>query len=430
MKKLFYLAAAAAFALASCEPAPEGPTEVTFPDAPEKVEEYITANPAGNNGEEVLTFDIEAEGNWTIIPAEEYDWIVVAPESGKGTTTVSFEVAANETAKDRMAEYVVKESFVGSDKTSTKEYTTYNLYISQSKPESNLADGTYAFLKQLIDGKMLGDATPTVDNLYNFATEIPGIALVGVDGGKYEIQYIDFTGSTQLCDFPTEMVLPELLEMRINECMGLEGKEMPKVWDTPKLVFCNIAACGLTGEFPKGIAASKKLMTLYANNNHFYGVYPHEWASDNLQCLICCNINNHGTEVTEPFKTNDSAGMGYLVPAQMDVILNKYGDDGNHCNESRDLTQMKIGGAMDGNYIGFEAGWGQTRYETFDPYAIAGDIYVWSFHRLLVDEQPKSFFSNMGYYECYMPIPQQMMTWDQAAADEWTAYAKATYGNN
>ena len=439
MKKLFYLAAAAAFALASCQPAPEEqPTEVTFPDAPEKVEEFITASPVGHAGEEVLTFDIEAEGAWTITPAEDYEWITVTPESGTGTTTVSFEVAANETAKERIAEYVVKESFVGSDKTSTKDYTTYIISISQSKPESNLADGTYTFLKQFIDGKMLGDKTPTVDNWYNFTTQIEGIGLVAVDGGKYEIQIIDFTRSTDLCGFPTELVLPELESMNINECPGLEGKELPKVWNTPKLVYCNIAASGLTGVLPDGFASSTpKLQTVYFNGNNFYGALPHVWAAGAnggtgvLECFIgTTNKNNVSVDTELPLvHEGENPGLGYMVPATCDVKLNKWNNDDpsqGHANPSRDLTQMKLGGCTELNYVGFEAGWGQERYVKYGD-GLADDLNTWSDHRLLVDEW-QSYFSNLGYTDMAVTVPHVMLTWDQAAADAYTKEAKAKWG--
>ena len=435
MKKTLYtlLTAALSVALLSCgnNTQDEVEKEVTFPNT-ELVEEIIDASPEGNTGEAAITYDILAEGKWAVEALDEYDWIEVTPTSGEGNATLTIEAQPNSTSRERSAEFVVKETLVGSDNVTTKDVTTYSLFVNQAKPESNLGDGSYAFLRQLVDGKMLGSATPVVDNWYKFDKVIDGITLENIDG-KLEIVYINFRQNQHLIALPNEMNLPYLRELWLNEVPGLNGSKLPAVWDTPILEYCNIAASGFIGTFPTGIAASTKLMTLYANNNHFYGVYPHEWASDNLQCLICCNINNKNKDEEFPQVTEDNAGMGYLVPAQMDVILNKWADDNDHsqghANESRDYTQMKLGGVFDGNYQGFEVGWGQHRYELYDPEAVIGDKYIWSMHRLLIDEQPASFFSNMGYInDCMLPIPCIMCEWDQAAADEWTKQAAAKYG--
>ena len=99
---------------------------------------------------------------------------------------------------------------------------------------------------------------------------------------------------------------------------------------------------------------------------------------------------------------------------------------------------MKVGGVKEGHWLGFEKGWGQARYELFDPDAVKGDKTVWSDWRLLIGKIVDgddtntwaSGFSNMGYaaesgYKTY--IPKEMLDWDQSVADAFTAAAKAAH---
>ncbi len=451
MKKLFYLAAMAAFALASCEPAPvPEPIAPIFPDAPKAEEVTLTASPEGNPAEAedaalLLTMEIEAEGAWKIEAFEEYDWITVTPESGEGNATLLFVVAGNETDKDRIAEFEVKETLVATNadlvdngEATEKDVKTYSILVNQVKKESNMADGALAFLKAIVEGNMMGESTPVVDNWYVVDEAFPGITFEGVDGGKMDIVRIDGVPFT---DLPAVMNLPILNHFAINNNQNLAGKVLPAEWNTPELVYCNFAACGLTGTIPAGFAeTTPKMHTAFINTNYFYGAWPHTWAagvnggSGILECFISANINNKAAANQEKLpifqddKGSENDGMGYMVPATLDVKLNKYNNDDpnqGHANPSRDLTQMKLGGVFTLQYVGFEKGWGQERYVKYGE-GTADDKATWNIHRLLVDEWAW-YFSNMGHTDLCMPIPQVMMDWDQAAADAYTAEAKAKY---
>ena len=102
-----------------------------------------------------------------------------------------------------------------------------------------------------------------------------------------------------------------------------------------------------------------------------------------------------------------------------------------------DKTQMKLGGATECTYLGFEKGWGQARYEKYDPEAKKGDTSVWSDFRLLCGSTAEGFdadldswawyFSNMGHPGMGVTIPREMLDWDQAAADAYTAKCEEEY---
>ncbi|MBE6201076.1 MAG: hypothetical protein E7134_02675 [Rikenellaceae bacterium] len=276
------------------------------------------------------------------------------------------------------------------------------------KVETNFGEKTYEFLKAVVDGKMLGDATPEIEDWSAVTAEFPGITMAEVDG-KLEITSINAGSFTAL---PSTISLPELTYFHGGENKNFNGKEFPAVWNTPKLEYVNIAVCGFTGTFPKSFAENTPAMhTLFMNDNQFKGAWPHTWASGvnggtgKLECLISIPGNDK---------------MGYMVPATMDVKLNKWKNDDQsqgHDNPSRDKTQIKIAGAdaETVQYIGFEKGWGQERYVKYGNGA-ADDLTTWHAKRLLCEEEWEWYFSNLPG-----KIPTAMYTWDQAAADAYTA---------
>ncbi len=274
------------------------------------------------------------------------------------------------------------------------------------KVETNFGEKTYEFLKAVVDGKMLGDATPEIEDWSAVTAEFPGITMAEVEG-KLEITYISGAPFTAL---PNTINLPELASVELRGCAGLKGKTMPTVWNTPKLQYFCIAACEMTGTFPASFAENTpELHTLFMDGNNFAGAWPHNWASGvnggtgKLECVIADGGNE---------------GMGYMVPATLDVKLNNY-VDGNLSNPSRDKTQIKLGGAeaSPAKYVGFEKGWGQERYVKYAEGA-ADDKATWHDKRGLAGNPDE-----WAYYFTNLPgtIPQVMLDWDQAAADAFTA---------
>ena len=455
MKKLlnYLLLAMSALAIAfACEkPKPEPEPEPEPVKPPKMVNAELTVPPTGGPGVyEIKVAQDWTTDSWTIAPAEDVDWISVSPKSGKGDREVDFQAEANTTSKARSVSFYVKAG----------EYDVVEIFISQAKQESNVNDSDLEFLKALVEGKMLGDATPVVNDWFNVPTgDFPGIAMEEKDG-KFFITQFDGTPFT---GFPEKMHLPELARIYQRGTAGLNGVRLPKDWDTPKLEYCNMSVCGLTGPIPDGLAASSKLNQLYLDQNKLFGALPHTWTSKVLEVVILCNVNNKSVKAELPQKTEDNAGLGYMVPASLDVVLNK---DRQFQN---DKTQMKLGGVFDGNYIGFEEGWGQERYERYDPNAKIGDKVTWSDYRFLRGAQYQTssvnaegnieyathegqinviangaitgqaprdndldvwawYFSNMGYdIQFANPIPKVLLKWNQADANAYTAKCEAEY---
>ena len=452
MKKLMYLAAMAAFALASCQPAPEPePIGPEWGELPKAVEETLTALPDGTDAENTLTLAIEAEGAWKIEAADEYDWITVTPVSGEGNATLTFEVAANETDKDRLAEFDVKETFVATNaelvdngEATEKDVKTYSIVVNQVKKESNVNPGSLAFLKAIVEGQLLGADTPAVDNWYVVDETFPGINLDAFDQGKLEV--VSIWGATSLCGFPEVMDLPELTGIYLRDVASLNGKELPKVWNTPNLTYCNISVCKMTGSLPEGMGSTTpKCAQFLLDQNNFYGALPHVWASGVnggtgvCEIFILANVNNRKSTPEEGFLNNDNDGFGYMIPATFDSKLNHLNDAGERENTpdygyaQNDGTAVKVGGVFQGNYIGYEKGWGQERYVKFGNGA-AEDKATWSNYRAHCAAGGWAwYYSNLGYVDAdetvqyYFGVPQVMMDWDQAAADAYTAEAKTKW---
>jgi hypothetical protein len=420
MKKLFFtLMAVAAFGVcfSACkkEPAPEPEPE---PTAPKLVSEYLTSTPEGQTD---LTYIVKVakdwyDSTWTIAGEETYDWISVSPNGAKGNGTVTFTVSSNQTDKERSAIFDVKEH----------GFKAIEIMISQPKMESNVADNDLQFLKAVVEGKLLGESTPTIDNWYSVdAGAFPGINLIDKDGKLY-VEKID---GAPLNGFPSVMHLSECTDIYVTDQAGLAGKRLPTDWDTPKVAFIDLKNDHLTGPIPAGLAADPSLVELYCDGNNFFGALPHNWASKTLKVII---LANYGTpkDSTSLGITEDNPGLGYLVPASLDVILNNYDASGNLDNNPmhwHDKTQFKLGGVKELHWLGFEKGWGQVRYEKYDAAAVKGDTATWSDHRLLLDDWAW-YFSNSGYTDRCPAIPWKMLDWDQTAADAYTAKCEAAAG--
>ena len=112
-----------------------------------------------------------------------------------------------------------------------------------------------------------------------------------------------------------------------------------------------------------------------------------------------------------------------------------------------DLNMIQLGGQVKSSnawyegdqWLGFEKGWGQKRYERFDPAAVVGDLTTWSDDRALTkgtDEEvaegglrnpygetdSKYIDSWGGWWQCVITtIPKEMHDWNQADADYFTA---------
>lgn len=430
MKKIFhYLLAFATLSLglSACnDPVEENTeTEAVYPTI-RVIEESIDIIPSGN-ADEPTTFNIEAEGTWTIEALDEYDWIEITPATGEGNATLNFVASINETGKERSAEFLVKESFapINADKLGSaaqnKEIVTYEFFITQNKLESNLGEGTYEFIHAIVEGKMLGENTPTVDNWFNVDEQFAGITMNNVDG-KLKIISLSGSGFTGL---PEVMNLPELTTI---SCRGAQMNcELPQEWNTPRLTYLNMAVCGLYGLIPEGLASTTpNLVQIFLDQNNLYGALPHEWAAG-INTLEVAILNNHANKDkgTKYYDSKDNSALGYLVPRTLDVRMNTIGEDGSNLNGSDgshqqgDYTQLKLGGVFEGNFEGYEAGWGQHRVIAA---GYTDDEYTWNISRTLWDSP--AGHSNMGYEGRMQAIPAQMMTWDEAAADEWSAKAK------
>ncbi len=429
--------ACAMFAFAACTEKPEeegkepaGP-EVVVPEM-EAIEETIDATGANPT---VIVIEVEEGIEWTVEPDEDYDWIDVDEYEGVGEgeeIELTFTAEPNNDGKDRSATFMVYGTYADNQE------PLYEIFIAQDKNELPFGEGDYAFLKELVDGQMLGESTPIVEDWYSFDSGVmsgTGINLENKEG-KYYITAID---GAPLTGWPSVTNLPELTLINLRGQKGLEGKELSAEWNTPKLKKVNISITGLTGVIPEGFASTTPVLSeIYLDGCDLYGALPHNWASEVLEVVLFSSLGNHGFKKDAEENPTDepahnthegqSPGLGYLIPASLDVILNE------NRTAQGDKTQMKVGGPCNGNWLGFEKGWGQERYEKYDPNAVAGDTSTWSDMRLLVGDSSDEvsswayYFSNMGYPGLSMCIPHEMLDWDQAAADAYTAQCRAARG--
>lgn len=428
MKKIFRLAtlaaASAALVAISCAKTPEPDKEPETPPEPDKprpelVNAEITIAPGG----ETKKYSLVAAKDWYTkewrIESEEQTWLSVNPVKGTGDTEIELYADANESGKARSISLYVK---IG-------DYDAVEIFVSQAKKESNVNETDLEFLKAVVEGEMLGDSTPKVEDWYNVDPgDFRGIGMVDKDG-KYFITGFDGASFT---DFPEKMVLPELSTIKLRGQAGLNGKRLPKEWDTPKLVWVELALCGLVGPIPDGLAASPILAVVYMDQNKLFGALPHNWASKVLEVVVLANVANVAASATLPKGTDDNAKLGYMVPASLDVVMLR------DRKAQSDKTQFKLGGATECTYIGFEKGWGQARYERYDPEAKTGDTSVWSDFRLLcggsaVEDYDENldnwayYFSNVGYPGMGETVPHKMLEWNQADADAYTAKCEEEY---
>lgn len=425
---------AAVLALAACkkQDAPKDDGDKTNPDeviVPDKKDVTLQVGPEGST---TLTTDIEAYAEWTISADENYGWIDVTPKSGaKGKTTLTFVVDPNNAdgAKERTATFAL---FQG-------QACIYDIAVIQASPEGKVHEGDLEFLQAIVAGKLLGEDTPNITDWVTASDEeltaFPGFTF-DYDEGKITIVSID---GAPLVGWPEEINLPNLkrIEQRGNE--RLRGKMLPQSGSTPKLQYVCLAATYVTGPFPKWIAESPELQIIFCDNCDFYGALPHNWASKKLEVALLAEGRNGNFTGENPYEGDThSPYMGYLIPASLDVILN------TERSAQGDKTQMKVGGVKEGHWLGFEKGWGQVRYELFDPEAVKGDGSVWSDWRLLIgkimnDDNTNTwayYYTNFGWSRTpnegqdvnyKTRIRPEMLDWDQSVADAFTAAAKAAH---
>ena len=391
---------------------------------PDKQEVTLQVGPEGST---TLTTDVEAYADWTVSPDENYKWISVSPESGsKGKTTLTFAVAANdaEGAKERTATFAV---FQG-------EACIYDIAVVQASPEGKVHEGDLEFLQAIVAGKLLGENTPNITDWVTAPDEeLTAFQGITFDYDEGKITVVAIGEDAPFVAFPEELNLPNVARIRQNNNSKLKGTLFPKVWNTPKLRHIALSHTKMTGSIPQGFADSPVLAEVYFDDTDFYGALPHVWASKVIEVMLLGSTNNTTFKGENPYDGDTECPyLGYIVPASLDVILN------TERTAQGDRTQMKVGGVKEGHWLGFEKGWGQVRYELFDPDAVKGDKTVWSDWRLLIGKIVDgddtntwaSGFSNMGYaaesgYKTY--IPKEMLDWDQSVADAFSAAAKAAH---
>lgn len=446
------MAAVVALSILAASCSDDSPKEEQEPveeeKAPRLVEASLTLDPT--QGETIYKLVAASDWSvpdWTIYSDDGPNWVSVTPMSGQGDQELTIAYDANETGKARSTTFYVK---VG-------KYDAVEIFLSQSKLESNVNESDLEFLKAVVDGNMLvwyddsnNPQYPKVESWFNVDPgQFPGVGMEEKDGKLF---ITTFDGAP-FVDFPERMNLPELSFINMRG-QNLNGKRLPKEWNTPKLTYVNLSVCGLVGPIPEGFASTTPLLNqIYMDQNHLWGALPHVWASKVLEVALFANQNNcsrwkkdadgnilidaNGNKIEKeyPYTTGlDNEGLGYLVPAGLDVILNQ------SRQAQSDRTQMKLGGALMGNFEGFEEGWGQARYERYDPGAKTGDVAVWSDYRLLAGRDLSGdeldtwawYFSNMGYpgEDWAITVPHKMVKWNQTDADAYTAACEAKYGSN
>jgi hypothetical protein len=323
---------------------------------------------------------------------EAYSWIEPEKTTGTGDAILVFSVTSNKTGGARSTTFKVREGST----------LLYKITVTQDALggfEYNVNSTDLEFLQAIVQGNMLGDATPVIEDWKSVPSDaFEGITLSIPPGAASNQLHVTRIQDAPLTDFPTTLNLPELTYISLRNQAGLTGKKLPADWNTPKCSSITLAFTGLTGTIPQGIANDPELYELYADGCSFNGALPHRWVSKKLEVLIF----NDGNEK-----------LGYMLPASFDVILNQYSGD-ELVNQCRDKTQMKFDAKTGPNWIGYEKGWGQVRYEKYDPAAVAGDLTIWSDHRLLIDDWA-------WYFSALDMIPHVLDDWNPSAADAYTA---------
>ena len=389
--------------------------------------EYLVASSVGDT----LAFDIDVEGPWRIAPMDTYDWLTMLKRpSGEGCAQFRFAIKANYTGDRRAAVFSL---FEGDDK-------LLDIHIIQDKMVIPLCDGDFEFLKWLVDNKAYGSSTPKVDWFMFDGTGFPAINFDVDATGKYYIKDIDIRADASNADmmfnsFPPEISLRYITSIYVNyTAMGttmdavncpLKGSEFPSVWDCPKLERVHLECVGMVGVIPQSFADLPNLRAFFVRSCDLYGSLPQKWASNKFESIV---LGFNGI--------SDCPNLGYMVPAQLDVILNS---EKPKSSFHADRNEFKLGGYRD-NWIGFEEGWGQTRYEKFDSQAEKGNLSVWSKYRMLskgTEEEiaPGGIRNPLGtsdikyvdswesYYSNITSMPFEMCRWNQADADAYTAKA-------
>ncbi len=436
--KFWAAIACSVFAFAACSEKPDENNEPVEPEiiVPDMEEVLETIDPTGTEPL-TLTLEIEEGIEWVIEGDDDYDWIEPDEWEGTGEYDMTFTAGPNNSGKERSATYVVYGTYAD------KAEPLYEIFISQAQNALPFGEGDYAFLKEVVDGQMLGEATPIIADWYNFdpaVMEGTGIGLVNKDG-KY---YIESLYYSPFVDWPEVTDLTECTIIRIGgaeRADKLAGVEISKEWNTPKLTLIMASHTKWTGVIPDGLAASPALAEIYFDGCDFYGALPHNWVSKGLEVVLFAGSSTHAC-ADGAHATTENAGLGYMVPASLDVVLNE------NRKAQGDRTQMKLGGICDGHWIGFEKGWGQERYEKYNPGAEKGNTAVWDDTRLLIgdpnlkytftkkdgtqEEQDSAwayYFTNLGHSDKKANIPYVMLEWNQADADAYTAQAKAARAN-
>ena len=423
------------------EPGTEQPGEKT---ARECALEELSATPVGDT----LTFEITADAAWTVATEDECDWITVTPASGAaGDATLEFIVVPNTSGRDRSVSF-----FVSAAETEThKAGEIYEIFIAQVKMEYAVAEKDMAFLQWMVDNKVYGDATPSPD-WFDFNPEgFVGISFGTDVNGKYTVAAIDYRSgdeqpsSALFNSFPPTMELPDLEYIYINctsdggdantmaewvKC-ALRGSEFPTTWDCPKLRQVHLECVGLQGTIPASFAALPNLTQLFIRACDIYGALPHDWTSGLMQSIV---IGFDGAKA-------DCPNLGYIVPKTLDCILNsdRWNAEGT-APVHRDKVEYKLGGAPE-NWIGYENGWGQRRYELFDATAEKGNETKWSAHRKFSEGPAEEvapggirnphesdngwYIDTWAWYFFRNNVPETLAAWDQAAADAYTEAAAA-----
>lgn len=389
--------------------------------------ETLVAPPAGDT----LAFDVDLDGDWKIVPVGSSEWVSVKVSSGAGSTETAFIVKVNETGEERSMAFSVM----------TGEEESFRLLIRQSPMVMPLNPGELEFLKWLVDNEAYGENTPEVKSWFIFdPKDFPCINFDVDSEGKYYITDIDMRASEDNAgmlfnSFPPEIRLQQITSIYINyTAMGtgmadvncpLKGSEFPSVWDCPKLERVHLECVGMVGVIPQSFADLPSLRGFFVRSCDLYGALPQKWASDKFESVV---IGFNGSA--------DCPNLGYMVPAQLDIILNSdKPNDGFH----NDRNEYKLGGYRE-NWVGYEEGWGQERYERFDSSARKGNMTEWSSYRIvskgteeenavggirnpLGTSDVKFIDSWESYYTNVYGINREMVKWNQAEAEAYTAEA-------
>lgn len=208
---------------------------------------------------------------------------------------------------------------------SAADYITMNLNLAKGDA-SEVAYGDSQFLLDLLYGGLLNldwknfYADPDIFEGPRIDGTIPCITSVKQIGSKYYVIRIDNTTHDskdyRIAQFPETLDLQNLTELNFHDNNTfLNGKALPKVWNTPNATTIHLGQCHMTGPIPEGLVNLPNATSLVLAGNSFTS-FPETLSLPKIGAFHVIGMSSlTGTELPQNWNT----------PAMTDLRLSSCG---------------------------------------------------------------------------------------------------------